>query len=157
MARSWWKTALALALTAVMLFPIYWMVNVSFTHRESIRKSQLLPLDFTTDHYRGVLPAAALPHDEPARRCRHGGAHAARRRAGRLWSGEAARPRREGPQLRPHRRADDPGGRDVSWVLRDLQPDRDAGHHPRPDPRGLDARGALRGHALHRVHAGHPE
>src|SRR5450830_778150 len=61
MARSWWKTALALALTAVMLFPIYWMVNVSFTRRESIRKGQLLPLDFTTDHYRVVF-SQQLPY-----------------------------------------------------------------------------------------------
>jgi multiple sugar transport system permease protein len=51
MRRSWWKTAVAVVLTAVMLFPVYWMVNVSFTRRESIRKSQLLPLDFTTEHY----------------------------------------------------------------------------------------------------------
>ena len=55
MARSWWKTALALALTAVMLFPIYWMLNVSFTSRESIRKSQMFPFDFTTEHYQVVF------------------------------------------------------------------------------------------------------
>jgi len=55
MRRSWWKTAVAVVLTAVMLFPVYWMVNVSFTRRESIRKSQLLPLDFTTEHYQVVL------------------------------------------------------------------------------------------------------
>lgn len=55
MTRSWWRTALALVLTAIMLFPVYWMLNVSFTRRESIRKSQLLPLDFTTEHYRVVL------------------------------------------------------------------------------------------------------
>ena len=55
MARSWWKTTLALALTAIMLFPVYWMVNVSFTRREAIRLGKLLPLDFTTDNYRVVL------------------------------------------------------------------------------------------------------
>jgi multiple sugar transport system permease protein len=55
MGRSWWKTAVAVVLTAVMLFPVYWMVNVSFTRRESIRKSQLLPLDFTTEHYQAAL------------------------------------------------------------------------------------------------------
>lgn len=53
--RSWWRTGLALVLTAIMLFPVYWMVNVSFTNRESIRKGQLLPFDFTIDHYRVVL------------------------------------------------------------------------------------------------------
>ena len=61
MTRSWWRTSLALALTAIMLFPVYWMVNVSFTRRESIRKSQLLPFDFTTDHYRVVL-SEQLPY-----------------------------------------------------------------------------------------------
>jgi multiple sugar transport system permease protein len=55
MRRPWWKTLIAVILTAVMLFPVYWMVNVSFTRRESIRKSQLLPLDFTTEHYQAVL------------------------------------------------------------------------------------------------------
>ena len=55
MARAWWKTPLALVLTAIMLFPVYWMVNVSFTRRESIRKSQPFPFDFTVDHYRVVL------------------------------------------------------------------------------------------------------
>lgn len=51
MRHSWWKTAVGLALTTIMLFPVYWMINVSFTRRESIRKGQLLPFDFTTEHY----------------------------------------------------------------------------------------------------------
>ena len=55
MRRSWWKTAVGLVLTGIMLFPAYWMINVSFTKRESIRKSQLLPFDFTTEHYQVVL------------------------------------------------------------------------------------------------------
>lgn len=55
MPRTWWKTPLALVLTGIMLFPVYWMVNVSFTRRESIRKSQPFPFDFTVDHYRVVL------------------------------------------------------------------------------------------------------
>lgn len=55
MTRTWWKAPLAIVLTAVMLFPVYWMVNVSFTRRESIRKGQLFPLDFTTAHYQVVL------------------------------------------------------------------------------------------------------
>lgn len=54
-ARAWWKLPLALLLTALMLFPVYWMVNVSFTIRDSIRKGQLIPLDFTLDHYAVVL------------------------------------------------------------------------------------------------------
>ena len=55
MARSWWKNPVALVLTALMLFPLYWMVNVSFTRRESIRGGDPLPLDFTLDHYAVVL------------------------------------------------------------------------------------------------------
>lgn len=61
MARSWWKTALALVLTGIMLFPIYWMLNVSFTRRESIRLGQLFPLDFTTEHYQVVF-SEQLPY-----------------------------------------------------------------------------------------------
>ena len=26
--RSWWLTAVGVLLTAVMLFPVYWMINV---------------------------------------------------------------------------------------------------------------------------------
>jgi multiple sugar transport system permease protein len=52
---SWWRTPLALVLTAAMLFPVYWMVNVSFTERDSIRRGDLLPVHFTTDHYAVVL------------------------------------------------------------------------------------------------------
>lgn len=55
MRTSRWKTPLALALTALMLFPVYWMVNVSFTERDSIRRGDPLPIHFTTDHYRVVL------------------------------------------------------------------------------------------------------
>jgi multiple sugar transport system permease protein len=53
--RAWWKTPLAVALTALMLFPVYWMVNVSLTRRDSIRRGDFIPLDFTTDHYAVVL------------------------------------------------------------------------------------------------------
>jgi multiple sugar transport system permease protein len=53
--RTWWKTAIGVALTAVMLFPVYWMVNVSLTARGSIRNGDLWPKDFTLDHYRVVL------------------------------------------------------------------------------------------------------
>jgi multiple sugar transport system permease protein len=57
---TWWKTPLALALTALMLFPVYWMVNVSFTERDSIRRGDPLPLHFTADHY-GVVLREQLP------------------------------------------------------------------------------------------------
>ena len=54
-ARAWWKMPFAIVLTAIMLFPVYWMVNVSLTNRASIRKNQFFPFDFTVDHYRVVL------------------------------------------------------------------------------------------------------
>lgn len=55
MSYSWWKTAFAFLLTALMLFPLYWMVNISLTQRRSIRAGQLFPVDFTADHYLVVL------------------------------------------------------------------------------------------------------
>ncbi|WP_156000690.1 carbohydrate ABC transporter permease [Streptomonospora sp. PA3] len=36
-ARPWWKTALGALLTAFMLFPVYWMVNVSLTRTADLR------------------------------------------------------------------------------------------------------------------------
>jgi multiple sugar transport system permease protein len=53
--RAWWKTALGLALTAVMLFPLYWMLNVSFTERSAIRDADLFPRAFTLENYQVVL------------------------------------------------------------------------------------------------------
>ena len=52
-----WKTALALLLTAIMLFPVYWMINVSFTQDQDMRKSppNLFPVHGTLDGYRAVL------------------------------------------------------------------------------------------------------
>ncbi len=51
------KTAIGLALTAVMLFPIYWMINVSFTRDTDMRDDppHLFPLDGTLEGYRAVL------------------------------------------------------------------------------------------------------
>lgn len=53
--RSLPRTILGLVLTAIMLFPVYWMVNVSLTRRDSIRRGTLIPLDLTFDHYRTAL------------------------------------------------------------------------------------------------------
>ncbi len=55
------KTLLGLFFTALMLFPVYWMVNVSFTDRAAIRDGALYPHSFTFDHYRVVI-ADQLPH-----------------------------------------------------------------------------------------------
>lgn len=56
-ARRGAKTALGLVLTAVMLFPVYWMVNVSFTRTQDMRRTPpaLFPLHGTLDGYRAVL------------------------------------------------------------------------------------------------------
>ncbi|WP_405766629.1 carbohydrate ABC transporter permease [Streptomyces sp. NBC_01538] len=55
--RTWWKTALGIALTALMLFPVYWMLNVSFTRDQDMRKSppDLFPAHGTLEGYRAVL------------------------------------------------------------------------------------------------------
>ncbi len=53
--RTWWKTVIGVVLTAVMLFPLYWMINVSFTKREAIRDADLFPKAFTLENYQVVL------------------------------------------------------------------------------------------------------
>ncbi|GAA1154236.1 carbohydrate ABC transporter permease [Kitasatospora gansuensis] len=55
--RSWWSTALGVLLTAVMLFPVYWMVNNSFTRDEDMRGAtpSLFPTHPTLDGYRAVI------------------------------------------------------------------------------------------------------
>ncbi|MFC9634594.1 carbohydrate ABC transporter permease [Streptomyces mirabilis] len=56
-SRTWWKTAIGLLLTAAMLFPVYWMINVSFTRDQDMRKSppDLFPRHGTLAGYRTVL------------------------------------------------------------------------------------------------------
>ncbi|MFD1538953.1 carbohydrate ABC transporter permease [Nonomuraea guangzhouensis] len=51
------KTAIGLVLTAVMLFPVYWMINVSFTRDQDMRRTppSWFPVDGTLDGYRAVL------------------------------------------------------------------------------------------------------
>jgi multiple sugar transport system permease protein len=48
---------IGLLLTAAMLFPVYWMINVSFTRDQDMRKSppNWFPVDGTLDGYRAVL------------------------------------------------------------------------------------------------------
>ena len=55
--RPVWLTAIGAALTAVMLFPVYWMVNVSLTQTSNMRKSppNLIPIDGTLAGYTVVL------------------------------------------------------------------------------------------------------
>ncbi|MGM1064826.1 carbohydrate ABC transporter permease [Saccharothrix sp. Mg75] len=58
-----WKTAVGVVLTALMLFPVYWMVNVSLTPAERMRRDppDLLPLHPTFEGYRRFL-ADQLPY-----------------------------------------------------------------------------------------------
>ncbi|OLZ74403.1 ABC transporter permease [Streptomyces sp. IMTB 2501] len=56
-SRTWWKTTVGVLLTAIMLFPVYWMLNVSLTRDQDMRKSppDLLPVHGTLAGYRTVL------------------------------------------------------------------------------------------------------
>ncbi|MFF0017581.1 carbohydrate ABC transporter permease [Streptomyces sp. NPDC005374] len=56
-SRPWWKTTVGVLLTAAMLFPVYWMLNVSFTRDQDMRKSppDLFPAHGTLEGYRAVL------------------------------------------------------------------------------------------------------
>ena len=50
-------TVIGVLLTALMLFPVYWMLNVSLTRPKDMRRDppRLLPLDPTLEGYRAVL------------------------------------------------------------------------------------------------------
>jgi multiple sugar transport system permease protein len=54
---TWWKTGIGLVLTALMLFPVYWMVNVSFTRDRDMRRTppNWFPVHGTLEGYRAVL------------------------------------------------------------------------------------------------------
>lgn len=55
--RSSVKTALGIVFTAVMLFPVYWMINESFTSDQDMRRNppNLFPVGGTLDGYRQVI------------------------------------------------------------------------------------------------------
>ena len=55
--RSYAKTSFGVLLTAIMLFPVYWMINVSFTKDTAMRADppHLFPFDGTLEGYRTVL------------------------------------------------------------------------------------------------------
>jgi multiple sugar transport system permease protein len=54
---GWFKTSVGVVLTAIMLFPVYWMINVSFTRDTDLRKSppNWFPIHGTLEGYRAVL------------------------------------------------------------------------------------------------------
>ena len=55
--KSGWNTVVGVILTAIMLFPVYWMVNVSLTPPELMRKSppNWFPFRATFTGYQAVL------------------------------------------------------------------------------------------------------
>ncbi|MDX8142390.1 carbohydrate ABC transporter permease [Lentzea sp. BCCO 10_0061] len=57
MRTRYWRTAAGLLMTAVMLFPVYWMVVVSLTPARDMRKSppSLFPASPTLEGYERVL------------------------------------------------------------------------------------------------------
>jgi multiple sugar transport system permease protein len=63
MRRGWWKTVLGIILTALMLFPVYWVINVSFTKDQNLRHTPpyLIPIDGTVAGYVSVL-GSELPY-----------------------------------------------------------------------------------------------
>ena len=52
-----WQTTVGVLVTAVMLFPVYWMVNESFTRDSDMRRSppNWFPVHGTLDGYRAVI------------------------------------------------------------------------------------------------------
>jgi multiple sugar transport system permease protein len=61
--RLSWKTLVGLILTALMLFPVYWMLNVSLTRTGNLRANppHLLPWELTFEGYESAL-AQQLPN-----------------------------------------------------------------------------------------------
>jgi multiple sugar transport system permease protein len=61
--RPIWKTVVGVVLTALMLFPVYWMINVSLTPTGLMRKSppDWFPIHPTFDGYQSVL-SQQLPY-----------------------------------------------------------------------------------------------
>ena len=65
---TWWLTALGVLFTALMLFPVYWMINVSLTQTSNMRKSppNLIPVDGTLDGYSRRPRTSSCPTSAPA-------------------------------------------------------------------------------------------
>ncbi|MGI8334391.1 carbohydrate ABC transporter permease [Actinomadura scrupuli] len=56
-ATTWWKTGIALVLTGIMLFPVYWMINSSLTRDADMRRTppSFFPTHPTWEGYHAVL------------------------------------------------------------------------------------------------------
>ena len=82
--RSWWLTAIGVLVTAVMLFPVYWMINVSLTPTPEHAQEPAQPDPDRRDPaglLGGPAPAAPVSRHQPAHRPRHGRGHAGAGRA----------------------------------------------------------------------------
>jgi len=55
--RAWWKVVLGVIFTALMLFPVYWMINVSLTRTQDLRAKppHVFPFDPTFEGYEAVF------------------------------------------------------------------------------------------------------
>ena len=120
--RTWWKTAIGVVLVAIMLFPVYWMVNVSLTPRDDIRNGDLYPKNLTFEHY---ARRAARPAAVPARRAWSSGSAPssltlAISAPAAFALSQAVRPGPAHAELPADRRADDPGRRHGARLLHDL-------------------------------------
>ena len=60
---SWWRTLIGVALTGIMLFPLYWMINVSVTQPQDLRRDppNLFPANPTFAGYSTVI-SEQLPY-----------------------------------------------------------------------------------------------
>ncbi len=61
--RTWWKTLIGVVLTGIMLFPLYWMINVSLTQPTDLRRDppNLFPVNPTFAGYTTVI-SEQLPY-----------------------------------------------------------------------------------------------
>ena len=144
-----------------MLFPLYWMVNVSLTQPERAAQGPAEP-----------VPAPSRPSTATRGRAQRAAALPAARACSSDWAPSSLTVALSAPaafalaKLRPRGgrtvnfilldRADDPRHHHGDGVLPDLQQLGRARHHSGPDPRRLDARRAVRRADLHRVHDRHP-
>ena len=148
-----------LAADGLMLFPVYWMVNVSFTRDQDMRKipPNWFPFHGTLAGYRAVLHqqgpyiatsivigfgtvALTLLLAAPA------GYSLAQ--AATAWRWRA--------QFRAPHRADDPGNHHGDGVLRHLPELQGDQHTAGPHRRRLHARRSVRSADLYRIHVGDP-
>ncbi|GAB3632335.1 carbohydrate ABC transporter permease [Microbacterium shaanxiense] len=55
--RSWWKVTLGVTFTALMLFPVYWMLNVSLTRTQDLRANppHIFPTNPTLEGFEAVM------------------------------------------------------------------------------------------------------